>query len=689
MVYTNHFACNECKRRRIKCTRQLPVCGSCLRAKRHCLYEAPQRSPLTRRHLTEVEEEVRLAREIVRKYLPHVKLDSLMASLRNGSSLDDLPAPPVPDTPVDHESPREKKSTSRLWTKSRSAMSISTLLSSHDRPPDSATDDLCQVPQLLPPTIHDAPLLHQHPVYLDTSPPLNSSRVTCNWDERGGPDFGRTPSDADGMATTKLNCYLGSTSSAAVLNLVGGGYFFKSDRLADRAHSPAPLARALPSKQTLEMYVNRYFDTYHVSYPIVYKPLFLAHLNEIVPAPPGWRALFFIVAAIGSFMASAAANDDDDLYLFDQAKSHLSIDHLETGNLTLVQTFTLMSNYLQKRDRPNSGYNYLGIAVRMAMGLGLHKNLHDADDLLLNREVKRRIWWCLYIFDSGQTITYGRPLGIPCAGVDTALPMNVADSNMTALTKSTPPIDDCPTIYTSLRLQSLFHVFTNGLYERVITEPFPSALQLLEWDLLFIQRWKSLVPAYFKEDARVPARFRLAHAILHWRCRNLRIIMYRTYMLKRLFSAERAPAADDCEQKAAEVCLEECRATIRSMNNFWDEKSHATRMDAWYSLYFLIPAVLMPLVCLRNDPISLEAARWRSDVKTSERIVEKLLHICPPATRISELIHNMGDGYLSDTFEQPNSLAYHVTAADESPTSQLLQLHSMLWPSSFDIEQHF
>lgn len=685
----NPFACNECKRRRIKCARQLPVCALCLRAKRHCLYESPQRSPLTRRHLTEVEEEVKLVKALFNKYLPQLDIEDLVLALKKGSSLDDMPeikgalakAPVTPGTDENTENGtangfRDKRfehvtEGRTLWNKSRSAMNIQTLLSHSERTPESA--DIYQVPQLLPPLVHT----FSEPGRSTAETPLNPSRRICDWDERFGPN--RTNSDADGMATTELNCYLGLTSLAAVINLVGGGYFF------ERHNDPLPPpAQKPPLRGTLEMYVSHYFDKYHILYPILYKPLFMAQLNEIVTPPPGWQALFYIVAALGLFMASAHANDDDDLYLFDKAKKLLLIEHLETGNLTLVQTFTLMLNYLQKRDRPNSGYNYLGIAVRMAMGLGLHKDFHDLDELLLNIEIKRRMWWCLYIFDSGQTITYGRPLGIPCAGVDTELPMNIADLNLTAVTKTMPPMDTCPTIYTSLRLQALFHVFTNGLYERVITEPFPSAAQLLEWDLQFIQRWKSLLPDYFNENASVPPKFKLAHAILHWRCRHLRIIMYRTFMLKRLF--QNCREADEYERKALEVCLEECSATIHSMSSFWDNEFEflATRMDAWYTLFFLIPAVLMPLVCLRNDPFSLEAARWRHDVHASERIVHKLLHICPPATRISELIHNMGDGLIE---QQKNSPTYH--AADESPTSQLLQLHSMLWPSSFDIEQQF
>jgi transcriptional regulatory protein GAL4 len=52
-------ACNECKRRKGRCDRQLPECGPCARNKRHCLYERHSKTPLTRRYLTEVETRLR------------------------------------------------------------------------------------------------------------------------------------------------------------------------------------------------------------------------------------------------------------------------------------------------------------------------------------------------------------------------------------------------------------------------------------------------------------------------------------------------------------------------------------------------------------------------------------------------------------------------------------------------------
>lgn len=112
-------------------------------------------------------------------------------------------------------------------------------------------------------------------------------------------------------------------------------------------------------------------------------------------------------------------------------------------------------------------------------------------------------------------------------------------------------------------------------------------------------------------------------------------------------------------------------------------------MDAWYTLYFIIPAVLMPMVCLRNDPSSMNAANWRSDIFTAQNIIKSLIIICPAASKILDLIELLGSEYLRRQDHGENIRSFEISRTDESPLSQLMQLHSMLWPVSFDIEQQF
>lgn len=225
----------------------------------------------------------------------------------------------------------------------------------------------------------------------------------------------------------------GVASGAALLRITdiqSKNYVHSSRQSPERSsRQPCSIPSSLISVSHLEPFVEAYFSLYHQSYPIVHEATFRAQFMEIIPRPTdnAWQVLLFVVAAVGAFTASTQPTDID-LRLFEAAKARLSIDMLEMGSLLLVQALTLISNYMQKKDKPNSGYNYMGLTRRIAMGIGLHKEFPTWENNLLTVELRRRIWYCLYIFDVGAIITFSRPLDFPQDGVDVELPLNVHDS---------------------------------------------------------------------------------------------------------------------------------------------------------------------------------------------------------------------------------------------------------------------
>lgn len=286
----------------------------------------------------------------------------------------------------------------------------------------------------------------------DESPPLPlewppATKVDFDWNEQGIPMDPRAleideNTDSfgfiDGMASLSVNegdaGYLGVASGAALLRMLQPEGSDQSPssaiRQGARGQHLFPLLSTQPdaNMHIIEAMIDGYFRTYHINYPIVHEPRFRAQHSEVIARPEGngWKALVYIVAALGAFSTSSGPSSIDG-HLFNLAKSHLSIDDLESGNTSFVQALALMSNYLQKRNKPNSGYNYLGLSLRMAMGLGLHKEFPKWEISPLQLEIRRRVWWTLFVFDVGATITFSRPLGWPTKGIEVALPLNIHD----------------------------------------------------------------------------------------------------------------------------------------------------------------------------------------------------------------------------------------------------------------------
>lgn len=428
-------ACNECRRRKAKCDRTLPECSLCVKNRRHCLYEQHSRTPLTRKHLTEVEEKLRRAE--VRARDAERRAASLLAEIRsqnalknqapasaqqeslsptgsignNPFDLPDAPTQPVPTAQVVHSGERPEAEISG---------------EEHSfEPAPQITDDFSWD--------------EQSPAFLTGQGAGIAASVHSEEVEEGRV--------ADGMASLTMDDgdggYLGGSSGAAMLRLLlpdaeiqrrkklrRGTPTHQTLSEADNSSDgwiPSPLYKQLNiARIDLDSAIDAYFSTFHISYPIVHEPSFRAQYSHVIPRPagPAWNALAYMIAAIGAWTVTPGS-DSTDLDLFMAAKANLSVDSLETGNLTLVQVLTLMSNYVQKRNKPNSGYNYLGLALHMAMGLGLHKGFKNWNLPLLTLETRRRVWFCLFVFYTGAAITFGRPVVWPHREVP--LPLNTPD----------------------------------------------------------------------------------------------------------------------------------------------------------------------------------------------------------------------------------------------------------------------
>jgi transcriptional regulatory protein GAL4 len=428
----------------------------------------------------------------------------------------------------------------------------------------------------------------------------------------------------DGMASLSVGerrGYLGAMSGAALLrqiltarrqneerNEVGGGggagtagggsggqgtdEHFETlfQQPPDHSHQHWYRAQSMLTRVAVENLIDAFFTLYHPTFPIVHEPTFRAQYAGTLPRSPDkdrWNTLANIVAALGSF-SSSNCTDATDLLIFQAAQKSLFADNLEVGNLTLVQGFGLSATYLQKRNKPNTGYNYGGIALRMAIGLGLHKEFEEGYISPLQMEIRRRVWWTLCILDVGATITYGRPLNWPQSGVEAALPRNIHEEDLVSDSAPYPPEVDGISRYTYLRVQSSYHLKTMGIYNRLIMPPFPRAAELIALDDEHIGSWLAQIPPYYSAYPPAGSLYALGIGITKWRYRNLRIVMYRPFLVKWALTSAPYPydqqsLGTNSEAMAVFRCLDAAKETIFLIEEYWTSRSHS-RLTAWYVL---------------------------------------------------------------------------------------------------------
>ncbi|KAK8253990.1 C6 transcription factor [Phyllosticta capitalensis] len=88
---------------------------------------------------------------------------------------------------------------------------------------------------------------------------------------------------------------------------------------------------------------------------------------------------------------------------FMQALEFLPDIH-EEGSVLFVEVLSLVGYFMQNLHRRDAAFLYIGLALRMAISLGLHQEMVDPDLDEATREHRRRLWWILCA-KSGNPIT--------------------------------------------------------------------------------------------------------------------------------------------------------------------------------------------------------------------------------------------------------------------------------------------
>jgi hypothetical protein len=123
---------------------------------------------------------------------------------------------------------------------------------------------------------------------------------------------------------------------------------------------------------------------------------------------------------------------------------------------------------------------------------------------------------------------------------------------------------------------------------------------------------------------------------------------------------------------AFQRCLDASRESVELISSFWFNNSQ-TMMASWYGLYFLFQAVLIPIVCLRNNPQSDMAGAWRDQIRESIRVLESMMRLNPTASRCLRVVTSLTESYISNE-EEINE------PTQESWQDQLTGLYPMMWP---------
>ncbi|GAA5862577.1 hypothetical protein JCM3774_001066 [Rhodotorula dairenensis] len=187
----------------------------------------------------------------------------------------------------------------------------------------------------------------------------------------------------------------------------------------DPAQGGEPVAIQGIEHSDAEKLLNYFFTTHANHFPIVAKADFLGSER---PTP----LLFNSICAVSALSHHVAPSILRTIKT--TIRSHLrDEDMLDNSTIPNIQALLIyaFSMELEKGTAASKTWNILGLAIRMAQDLGLHRKLgsekkeqSEAD----HTELRRRVWGGCLIADRWIAAIYGQPMMIDLADCDTMLP---------------------------------------------------------------------------------------------------------------------------------------------------------------------------------------------------------------------------------------------------------------------------
>jgi len=310
--------------------------------------------------------------------------------------------------------------------------------------------------------------------------------------------------------------------------------------------------------------------------------------------------------------------------------------------------------YLQKRDNPNTGYNCLGMAVRMALGLGLHRDIAESKGNTLGMEIRRRVWWTLYIFDVGASITFGRPT-ITSDKIFTKIPSNVEDYHLTDLNAMLPPPSNNLTVYSAMIVHAHLVVLMNRITLNFFIHPrslsscrLPLTRELIAKFDEQVARWFATLPPYFSDDGPIEPWFIAPRAVLEWKAQNLRMLMYKCFLdclaySPRAFDREKPRNRYDTVvalDPEVRKCLGFALETLRSIKHFCETQQPIWHGVGWYATYYLFQAALILVTAILSVPRDASVDVWKDGVRDSLETLSVISTATVNAHRVAAVLNS-------------------------------------------------
>ncbi|KIW12639.1 hypothetical protein PV08_09917 [Exophiala spinifera] len=185
------------------------------------------------------------------------------------------------------------------------------------------------------------------------------------------------------------------------------------------------------------------------------------------------------------------SNDGPPGFEYFQRAITLLPDLHAQGSTTFVEVLALAAWFFQNLNRRDAAFLYIGLALRMAITLGLHQEVKDPNCDPAAREYRRRLWWSVYSMDRILCIKLGNPPMVEDEDIGVFLPSCLGDE---------PETCSAVALRHYTQLSTILGKIAKTLYRRVHTPQHHNLVRTMRSILADLSKWDNNLPAHLRFD---------------------------------------------------------------------------------------------------------------------------------------------------------------------------------------------
>jgi hypothetical protein len=202
---------------------------------------------------------------------------------------------------------------------------------------------------------------------------------------------------------------------------------------APKSLEESPTSVSLPERSVADHLTTVFFELASFSFPILHEPTFRKQLdwayerpeleNEESQSPERQRELLFSYMVFAIALLALQKRDTSSVSTSVCERYHeaalLCLEKAKiSSDIQSVQSLLLLANYSYLHPSFYGTWKIIGMALRLAVEIGLHKEPASDRVDALTLDTRRRVFWVAYSMDRNVGWFLGRPFGLADEAID-------------------------------------------------------------------------------------------------------------------------------------------------------------------------------------------------------------------------------------------------------------------------------